>query len=108
MASFLNTSIMSNVGQMMSMGQDVMKYARQAVKGMGQDARFFRDSKKGSYKKKLFCTQRKNKCKSSFSPPPPTLTHTHAHLATPEPRFLYLQERLENSVWNSSPPIWTL
>lgn len=38
---------MSNVGQMMQMGQDVMKYARQAVKGMGQDARFFRDSKKG-------------------------------------------------------------
>jgi len=32
---------------MMQMGQDVMKYARQAVKGMGQDARFFRDSKKG-------------------------------------------------------------
>jgi hypothetical protein len=47
MASFLNASIMSNVGQMMAMGQDVMKYARQAVKGMGQDARFFRDSKKG-------------------------------------------------------------
>jgi len=45
--SFLNASLMSNVGQMMQMGQDVMKYARQAVKGMGQDARFFRDSKKG-------------------------------------------------------------
>jgi hypothetical protein len=49
MASIFNSSIMSNVGQMMQMGQDVMKFARQAVKGMGQDARFFRDSKKGEW-----------------------------------------------------------
>jgi hypothetical protein len=47
MASFLNASIMSNVTSVLNMGADAVKFARQAVKGMGQDARFFRDSKKG-------------------------------------------------------------
>jgi hypothetical protein len=48
MASFLNASLMSNVSSVLSMGADAVKFARQAVKGMGQDARFFRDSKKGA------------------------------------------------------------
>jgi hypothetical protein len=47
MSSLFNTSMMSQLGQVVQMGQDVMKMARQAVKGMGQDARFFRDSKRG-------------------------------------------------------------
>lgn len=45
--SIMQTSLMSQLGQMVQMGQDVVKMARQAVKGMGQDARFFRDSKRG-------------------------------------------------------------
>lgn len=46
--SVFNTSMMSQVGQLMQMGQDALKAGRNMVKGMGQDGRFFRDSKKGA------------------------------------------------------------
>lgn len=39
--------MMSQVGQLMQMGQDAFKAGRNLVKGMGQDGKFFRDSKKG-------------------------------------------------------------
>ena len=32
----------------MAAGEGALKMARQAVKGMGQDGRFFRDSKRGA------------------------------------------------------------
>lgn len=33
---------------MVAAGESALKMARQAVKGMGQDGRFFRDSKRGA------------------------------------------------------------
>jgi hypothetical protein len=33
----------------MAAGEGALKMARQAVKGMGQDGRFFRDSKRGAW-----------------------------------------------------------
>ena len=46
--SLFNTSVMSSLAQLGQMMEDGVKMARQAVKGMGQDARFFRDSKRGT------------------------------------------------------------
>jgi len=67
---------------MLSAGEGMLKYARQAVKGMGQDGRFFRDSKRGaSY---------------AGSPLPPALAHFRTllssqffpyHPAPPSPPF---------------------
>lgn len=46
--NILNTSIMSQAKAMLSGAEGMLKMARNAVKGMGQDGRFFRDSKRGA------------------------------------------------------------
>ncbi len=45
--SILQTSVMSQVGQLVQLGQDAFKAARQAVKGLGQDSKYFASTKKG-------------------------------------------------------------
>ena len=46
--SVLNTSILSNLTAAVQLGQDAFKAARQAVKGLGQDSKYFSsNSKKG-------------------------------------------------------------
>ena len=47
--SILNTSIISNLGSLVQLGQDAVKAARQAVKGLGQDSKYFASTKKGAW-----------------------------------------------------------
>lgn len=49
----MNTSIMSMAKAALAMAEDGVKAARHAVKGLGTDARFFRDSKRGKYHVKV-------------------------------------------------------
>jgi hypothetical protein len=48
MAGIMNTSIMSSLGQLVQVGQDTFKAARNAVRGLGQDGKFFDSSKRGA------------------------------------------------------------
>lgn len=47
MSSILNSSMMTNLGNLVQLGQDAVKAARQAVKGLGQDSKYFASTKKG-------------------------------------------------------------
>jgi hypothetical protein len=48
MSSILNSSMMTNLGNLVQLGQDAVKAARQAVKGLGQDSKYFASTKKGA------------------------------------------------------------
>jgi hypothetical protein len=40
---------MSQLGQLVQVGQDAVKAARNAVRGLGQDGKFFDSSKRGTF-----------------------------------------------------------
>ena len=48
MASIINSSMMTNLTNLVQLGQDAVKAARQAVKGLGQDSKYFASTKKGA------------------------------------------------------------
>jgi len=47
--SILSTSITSIASQLASFGADTFKAARNAIKGVGQDGKYFSSSKKGAW-----------------------------------------------------------
>lgn len=46
--SILQTSMLSTLGKLADWGTDTYKAARNAMKGMGQDSKYFASSKKGT------------------------------------------------------------
>ncbi len=46
--SVFQSSIVSTLGRLAEWGQDTYKAARQAMKGMGQDSKYFSSTKKGA------------------------------------------------------------
>jgi hypothetical protein len=47
--SILQTSMLSTLGKLADWGNDTYKAARNAMKGMGQDSKYFASSKKGMF-----------------------------------------------------------
>ncbi len=47
MDKVLNTSVMSQLGALKQLAQDGMKAAKNAVRGVGQDGKYFSSTKKG-------------------------------------------------------------
>jgi hypothetical protein len=45
--SIFQSSLVSSLGKLAEWGQDTYKAARQAMKGMGQDSKYFSSTKKG-------------------------------------------------------------
>ena len=48
-SSILNSSMMTNLGNLVQLGQDAVKAAKNAVKGLGQDSKYFASTKKGAW-----------------------------------------------------------
>jgi hypothetical protein len=56
--SILQTSMLSTLGKLADWGNDTYKAARNAMKGMGQDSKYFASSKKGMFfRMERWCTK---------------------------------------------------